>query len=141
MLSFGIGAPWYRWLTSTKKMEKDMHHDRVEQWWCVGLLTVGQLLLYIWSRESNNVEVDVEVGGKEKFLWYVHPVTYSELYKGGKQAQEMDLDDLVKKGELDGLVEDVTKIVHGREDVQNITQRLSKLNETISDMTKMLDLE
>jgi len=138
LLLFGIGTPWYSWL-STKAHKGETELGVHERWLCVICLTVGQLLLYIWSRESNDVEVDAEVE-KEKYLWYVYPLTYSEQYKGEKQAQEMDLDHLVKNDGLDDMVLDVTKLVEKNQDINTIKKRLSDLSEQVSKVVQELDL-
>lgn len=138
LLLIGIGTPWYSWL-STKAHRGETKLGEHEHWLCVICLTVGQLLLYIWSRESNDVEVDAEAG-REKYLWYVHPLTCSEQYKGEKQAQEMDLDHLVKNNGLEDMVLDVTKLIDGNQDIKTIKKRVSELSEQVSNVVQELGL-
>jgi len=138
LLLIGIGTPWYSLLLA-KAHKGDLKIGKHEHWLCVICLTVGQLILYIWSRESNDVEVDAEKG-REKYLWYVYPLTYSEQYKGDKLAQEMDLDHLVKNNGLEDMVSDVTKVIDGNKDIRTIQKRVSELSEEVSKVVQELGL-
>lgn len=95
-------------------------------------LTLGDVLLLIWTRQGNVVDLK---DNETKFLWYFHPIDASESYDDSQDAIEKDLEGVATKKDLDGIEREVNEYVRSlnyglqelESEVRCMTTKLSKI--------------
>merc|ERR1712007_50683 len=74
----------------------------------VAALTLGEVLLLVWTRQGNFVD---RKDKDTKFLWYFHPINASESYDDSQDATEQDLDGVATKKDFGGIENEVNEYV------------------------------
>jgi len=95
-------------------------------------LTLGEVLLLIWTRQGNIVDLK---DNETKFLWYFHPIDASESYDDSQDAIEKDLEGVATKKDLDSIEKEVNEYVRSlnyglqelETEVRCMTTKLSKI--------------